>query len=253
MKKFPSWLLTVISIVIGIVIWYLLSAIPAVGAIITSPLRVVKTLLAEIESGRMLSNIWASLLRVIGGFSLGLIVAVPAAFLMAWYAFVRAIVDPWIQFFRTIPPIALIPLVIVSQGVGESAKISVIFVATFLVMVISIFQGVRNVDPTLIRAARVLGATDKHIFLEVIVPASFPYILVGVRLGLAAAWTTLVAAELTGANKGLGNMIMEASLYFRMDVVILGIMVIGIIGLSMDRFVLFLERRLTGWQELRQG
>ncbi|NOU70377.1 ABC transporter permease subunit [Paenibacillus sp. LMG 31458] len=253
MKRFPSWLLTVISIVIGIVVWYLLSAIPAVGAIITSPIRVVKTLLAEIESGRMLSNIWASLLRVIGGFSLGLIVAIPAAFLMAWYAVVRAIVDPWIQFFRTIPPIALIPLVIVSQGVGESAKISVIFVATFLVMVISIFQGVRNVDPTLIRAARVLGATDKHIFLEVIVPASFPYILVGVRLGLAAAWTTLVAAELTGASKGLGNMIMEASLYFRMDVVILGIMVIGLIGLSMDKFVLFLERKLTGWQELRQG
>ncbi|KRF42958.1 ABC transporter permease [Paenibacillus sp. Soil787] len=253
MKRFPSWLLTVISIVIGIVVWYLLSAIPAVGAIITSPLRVVKTLLVEIESGRMLSNIWASLLRVLGGFSLGLIVAIPAAFLMAWYAFVRAIVDPWIQFFRTIPPIALIPLVIVSQGVGESAKISVIFVATFLVMVISIFQGVRNVDPTLIRAARVLGATDKHIFLEVIVPASFPYILVGVRLGLAAAWTTLVAAELTGASKGLGNMIMEASLYFRMDVVILGIMVIGLIGLSMDKFVLFLERKLTGWQELRQG
>lgn len=253
MKKVPSWLLTVLSVVIGLVVWYLLSAIPAVGAIITNPLKVLKTLQAEITSGRMLTNIWASLLRVIGGFSLGLAVAIPVAFLMAWYSGIRAIVDPWIQFFRTIPPIALIPLVIVSQGVGESAKISVIFVATFLVMVISIFQGVRNVDPTLIRAARVLGAKDKDIFLEVIVPASFPYILVGVRVGLAAAWTTLVAAELTGASKGLGNMIMEASLYFRMDVVILGIIVIGIIGLAMDKFVLFLERRLAGWQELRQG
>ncbi|NOU66273.1 ABC transporter permease subunit [Paenibacillus sp. LMG 31461] len=253
MNKIPKWLLTIISIVAGLVVWYLLSAIPSVGAIITTPIRVLKTFQAEVASGRMLTNVWASLLRVLGGFSLGLIVAIPVAFVMAWYAIARAIVDPWIQFFRTIPPIALIPLVIVSQGVGESAKISVIFVSTFLVMVISIFQGVRNVDPTLIRAARVLGATDKHIFLEVIVPASFPYILVGVRLGLAAAWTTLVAAELTGANKGLGNMIMEASLYFRMDVVILGIIVIGIIGLSMDKFVLFLERRLTGWQELRQG
>ncbi|MGO4496317.1 ABC transporter permease [Paenibacillus sp. 2RAB27] len=253
MNKIPKWLLTIISIVAGLVVWYLLSAIPSVGAIITTPIKVLKTFQTEIASGRMLTNVWASLLRVLGGFSLGLIVAIPVAFVMAWYAIARAIVDPWIQFFRTIPPIALIPLVIVSQGVGESAKISVIFVSTFLVMVISIFQGVRNVDPTLIRAAKVLGATDKHIFLEVIVPASFPYILVGVRLGLAAAWTTLVAAELTGANKGLGNMIMEASLYFRMDVVILGIIVIGIIGLSMDKFVLFLERRLTGWQELRQG
>lgn len=251
MNKMLNWLLTVTSIVVGMIIWYLLSAIPAVGAIITTPLKVLKTLQTEMISGHMLINVRASLLRVIGGFSLGLVVAIPVAFLMAWYAIVRAIVDPWIQFFRTIPPIALIPLVIVSQGVGESAKISVIFVATFLVMVISIFQGVRNVDPTLIRAARVLGATDMHIFLEVVVPASFPYILIGVRLGLAAAWTTLVAAELTGASKGLGNMIMEASLYFRMDVVILGIIVIGIIGLAMDKFVLFLERRLTGWQELR--
>lgn len=253
MKNFPNWLLTLISIIVGLVIWYLLSAIPSVGAIITTPFKVLKSFQAEVVSGRMLTNVWASLLRVIGGFSLGLIAAIPVAFVMAWYAIARAIIDPWIQFFRTIPPIALIPLVIVSQGVGESAKISVIFVSTFLVMVISIFQGVRNVDPTLIRAAKVLGAKDKHIFLEVIVPASFPYILVGVRLGLAAAWTTLVAAELTGANKGLGNSIMEASLYFRMDVVILGIIVIGIIGLSMDKFVLFLERRLTGWQELRQG
>lgn len=253
MKKIPGWLLTVISIVVGIGIWYLLSSIPSIGAILTTPGKVISAFVKEASSGRMWTNISASLLRVLGGFTLGLLVAIPVAFLMAWYSIVRAVVDPWIQFFRTIPPIALTPLVIVSQGVGESAKISIIFVATFLVMVISIFQGVRNVDPTLIRAARVLGAKDKDIFLEVIVPASFPYILVGVRLGLAAAWTTLVAAELTGANKGLGNMIMEASLYFRMDVVILGIVVIGIIGLAMDKFVLFLERRLTGWQEIRQN
>ncbi|GIP35529.1 ABC transporter permease [Paenibacillus sp. J2TS4] len=253
MKKMPGWLLTTLSIIIGIAVWYLLAAIPAIGAILTNPTVVVQTFITEVESGRMGTNVSASLMRVLGGFSLGLIVAIPVAFLMGWYSVVRSVVEPWIQFFRTIPPIALIPLVIVAQGVGESAKITVIFVATFLVMVISIFQGVRNVDPTLIRASRVLGARDRDIFFEVVVPASFPYILVGVRLGLAAAWTTLVAAELTGANKGLGNMIMEASLYFRMEVVILGIIVIGIIGLAMDKFVLFLERRLTGWQEVRSS
>jgi NitT/TauT family transport system permease protein len=252
MKKIPNWLLTSISIIAGIVVWFLLSKVSAIGVIISSPIAVLKTLIVEVGSGRLLTNIWASLFRVIGGFSIGLIVAIPVAFLMAWYETIHSIIEPWIQFFRTIPPIALIPLIIVSQGVGESAKILVIFVSTFLVMVISIFQGVRNVDSTLIRAARVLGAKDRDIFFEVVVPASFPYILVGIRLGLASAWTTLVAAELTGANKGLGSMIMESSLYFRMDMVILGIIVIGIIGLAMDKFVLFLERRLTGWQEVRQ-
>lgn len=242
-----------ISFAVGIAVWYLLSLIPAIGAILTNPVTVVKSFLTEAESGRMWTNVSASIIRVLGGFSLGLIVAIPVAFLMGWYSIVRSVIEPWIQFFRTIPPIALIPLVIIALGVGESAKITVIFVATFLVMVISIYQGVVSVDPTLIKAARVLGAKDRDIFFEVVVPASFPYILVGVRLGLAAAWTTLVAAELTGANKGLGNMIMEASLYFRMDVVIMGIIVIGIIGLAMDKFVLFLERRLTGWQEVRKA
>ncbi|WP_135557012.1 ABC transporter permease [Paenibacillus cymbidii] len=250
--RFPRTAITAMSIAIGIILWYLLSSVSAIGSIIADPVTIVKAFIAETQSGRMWTNIWASIMRVLGGFGLGLSVALPVAFLMGWYPLVRSLIEPWIQFFRTIPPIALIPLVIVTQGIGESAKISVIFVATFLIMVISIFQGVRNVDPTLIKAARVLGANDKDIFFEVVVPASFPYILVGVRLGLASAWTTLVAAELTGASKGLGNMIMEASLYFRMELVILGIIVIGIIGLLMDKGVLYLERRLTGWQELRK-
>lgn len=252
-KRIPPNFMVIISLVLGILVWSLLSTIPTIGAILSNPITIIKTFLEELSNGQLLKNTYASLIRVLGGFSLGLLAAIPVAFLMGWYRVFRALIEPWIQFFRTIPPIALIPLVIVAQGVGESAKISVIFVATFLVMVISIFQGVRNVDPTLIKAARVLGATDKDIFFEVVVPASFPYILVGIRLGLASAWTTLVAAELTGAKQGLGNMIMEAGLYFRMDIIILGIIMIGLIGFLMDKGVLYLERRLTGWQELRKS
>ncbi|MCR8629722.1 ABC transporter permease [Paenibacillus radicis (ex Xue et al. 2023)] len=245
--------MVMLSLLIGVAVWWLLSTIPSVGSILSNPVTLLKSFMGELQSGRLWSNVYASIFRVLGGFLLGLLAAIPVAFLMGWYPTIRALIEPWIQFFRTIPPIALIPLVIVAFGIGEGAKISVIFVATFLVMVISIYQGVRNVDPTLIKAARVLGATDKDIFMEVVVPASFPYILVGVRLGLASAWTTLVAAELTGASKGLGNMIMEAGLYFRMDLVILGIIIIGVIGFAMDKGVLYLERKLTGWQELRKS
>lgn len=252
-SQIPGGVMILLSFAVGIAVWALLSRIPSVGAIVSDPVTIVKTFMQELSSGRLWTNIYASLYRVVGGFLLGLAASIPVAFLMGWYKPIRMIVEPWIQFFRTIPPIALIPLVIVVQGVGEGAKLSIIFVATFLVMVISIYQGVVNVDPTLIKAARVLGARDKDIFFEVVVPASFPYILVGVRLGLASAWTTLVAAELTGANKGIGNMIMEAGLYFRMDIIILGIIIIGIIGLAMDKGVLFLEKKLTGWQELRKS
>ncbi|MDA1467418.1 ABC transporter permease subunit [Brachyspira hyodysenteriae] len=147
---------------------------------------------------------------------------------------------------------AYIPLVVVAQGVGESAKITVIFISTFLVMIVTVYQGVREVDQTLIKAARVLGAKDKDIFLKVVIPASVPYILVGMRLGLGASLTTLIAAELTGSSSGLGQMIQEASLYFRMDIVMLGIILIGITGLILNFIVSLIENKLTIWQEKKK-
>lgn len=244
--------LNIISILLAVLIWQLLSLIPSVHVFLVGPFETLVTFVDQVRRGTMFVDIGYSLFRVLGGFSLALFAAIPIAFLMGWYPRASALIEPMIQFFRTIPPIAMIPLVIVALGVGESAKIVVIFWASFLVMVVTIYQGVRQVDITLIKAARVLGAKDKDIFFHVIVPASTPYILVGIRLGLAAALTTLIAAELTGAQVGLGEMIQSASLYFKMDVVILGIVVIGIIGFSLDKFVLFLERKLTGWQEIKE-
>lgn len=248
---FSDQLFIFISILLGILIWQLVSKSSA-GAVFASPLETFQAFVKEMGNGKLPKHIYTSLYRVLGGFLLAVAVAVPVAFLMGWYKMCRLLVEPWIQFLRTIPPIAYIPLVIVAQGVGESAKITVIFIASFLVMVISIFQGVRNVDVTLIKAARVLGAKDRDIFFRVVIPYSFPFILVALRLGLGAALTTLVAAELTGAQMGLGQMIQEASLYFRMEIVLLGIVIIGIIGFILDKTLLYLERKLAGWQEVRQ-
>src|SRR5690606_20535958 len=111
------------------------------------------------------------------------------------------------------------------------------------------YQGVLNVDTTLIKAARVLGARDRDIFVRVVIPASTPFILTGARLGLSSALTTLVAAELTGASKGLGMMIQKASGYYDMATVLLGIFIVGISEISMEKLVQFLEGRLTGLQE----
>lgn len=241
-----------ISFLLALLAWQLISMSEAGGVIFASPIEVIEALIKQVQKGKIWIHIGKSLFRVLGGFSFGLIVAIPVAFLMGWYRVVRNIIEPWIQFIRTIPPIAYIPLVIVGAGIGESSKIIVIFIASFLVMVVSIYQGVKNVDVTLIKAAKVLGATDGVIFLKVVVPASLPFILVGVRLGLAASLTTLIASELTGAQVGLGTMIQEASLYFQMDIVLLGIVIIGVIGITLEKFVKFLERRLTAWQETNQ-
>lgn len=248
--KIDGRVFLLISLLLGLLTWQLVSMTSA-GAVFAGPVETFNAFIKEISNGKLLEHTYVSLYRVLGGFILALVIAIPVAFLMGWYKICRMLVEPWIQFLRTIPPIAYIPLVIVAQGVGESAKITVIFIASFLVMVVSIYQGVRNVDVTLIKASRVLGARDRDIFMKVIIPAAFPFILVALRLGLSAALTTLIAAELTGAQVGLGQMIQEASLYFRMEIVILGIVVIGVIGFILDKTLLYLERKLAGWQEVR--
>jgi len=252
-KKAYDLLCLALSIIAGLVVWALVSKIPDIGNVIVGPKVVFAAIVKNIASGYLWKQTSASLFRIIAGFALGFVCALPIAFLLGWYEGFRAIVEPWIQFFRTIPPIALIPLVIALLGIGTGAKVAIIFFAVFLTMVVTIYQGVRNVDYTLIKVARVFDATDLQIFFSVVVPATVPYIFTAIRLGLATALTTLVAAELTGAATGLGMMIQQAGMYFRMDVVLMGILVIGIIGFVLDKLVIFLERKLTSWQEVKSN
>ncbi|MFF2274431.1 ABC transporter permease [Agromyces sp. NPDC058126] len=241
-------LLNLLSVAAGILLWWALSA---AGLRLPSPVEVVVRGWELLLDGTLLTDLVASLTRVLIGFALGTLVAIPVGFLMGWYAWARGLVEPWIQFFRTIPPLAIIPLAIVLLGIGEEPKILVIFLAAFFACVISTFQGVVNIDRTLINAARVLGTKDAGIFLRVVVPASVPFILVGMRVGLGAAWATLVAAELIAAQAGLGYRMQQAQLYYDLPTIFVGLIVIGILGLLMDRVLLYAETKLTGWQERR--
>ena len=243
-----KYMYTAISIFIALASWYLISNSIA-GAVIASPVDTFNSFMKEMSSGRLLNHISISLFRVSAGFTIAFFASIPIAFLMGWYKPVELLIGPIIQFVRNIPALAYIPLIVVAQGVGESAKITVIFISTFLVMIITVYQGIKEVDITLIKAARVLGATDKDIFFRVVIPASIPYILIGARLGLGASLTTLIAAELTGSNAGLGQMIQEASLYFRMNIVMLGIIIIGIVGVGLNIVVSLIENKLTMWQD----
>lgn len=240
-----------LSLIIFLALWTFFSIMAK--TIFASPLEVAEAFLRDFNGKRQIFvHTAASLYRSLCGFCLAFVAAVPVAFMMGWYKRFCLIVEPWIKFIKSIPPIAYIPLIIVAQGVGESAKVTVIFIACFLTMVVSIYQGVVNVDVTLIKAAKVLGLSDFNIFLKVVVPAAVPYIFVGMRLGMSAALATLIAAELTGAQIGLGQLIQSASLYLQMDVVLLGIVIIGSIGYLLDRLIALVERKLTGWQETIQ-
>lgn len=238
--------LNVASVVAGILIWWGLSL---AGINLPTPSAVVEKFITMLQNGVWMKDTAASLARVLTGFVLGTGLAIPVGFLMGWYPAARGLFEPWIQFFRTVPPLAIIPLAIVLMGIGEQPKIFVIFLAAFLSCVISTFQGVISVDRTLINAARVLGAKDGRIFAKVIVPASTPFILVGMRVGLGSAWATVVAAELIAASIGLGYRMQNAQIYYDMPTIFVSLITIGVFGLVMDRVLLFAENKLTNWQE----
>lgn len=246
----------ILSLAIGIAIWWALSLMPGVGVILAGPQDIIRTALPEMmsdgsgsfEAYLLFKHIRWSFQRVLLGWVIAFSCAVPTAFLMGWYRTIRDLLDPWIQFLRTIPPIALIPMVILLMGTGEPAKVTVIFLTSFLVMTVTIYQGVRNLDYTLVKAAYTFGANDFSIFVRVVVPYAFPFILTAARLGVSTALTTLIAAEMTGTFYGLGSMIQTAQIYFRMDRVMLGIICIGVIGYVLDRLLLFAEKKLTRWQ-----
>jgi NitT/TauT family transport system permease protein len=242
------FLLNAASIALGITLWWILALS---GFELPTPPEVVSQAGVLLGNGTLRDDVAASLGRVLTGFALGTAAAIPVGFLMGWYGIFRGLIEPWIQFFRTVPPLAIIPLAIVLMGIGETPKIFVIFLAAFLACVISTFQGVVNVDRTLINAARVLGAHDAGIFARVVVPASTPFILVGMRVGLGSAWATLVAAELIAAQQGLGYRMQNAQLYYDLPTIFVGLISIGILGLLMDRVLLLAESKLTGWQERR--
>lgn len=249
-SKVPSWAWALISLALAVALW--LAASGTWPAVFASPEKVLAAFLERAESGLLWEHVWASVSRVLTGFGIAFVVSIPVAFLMAWYDPFRHVVEPWIQFIRNIPPLAYVFLIIAALGIGQTSKITVIFIAAFLVMVITIYQGVKGVDVTLIKAARVLGATQKDIFFKVTIPASTPFILVAARLGLSTSLTTLMASEIVGGDKGIGMMIQQASGYYQMDVVLLGIILLGIIGICFEKIVRFLERRFTGWQETVQ-
>ena len=251
-NNIPKWAWLLISFGAAMVVWYLLSINTTTARAFQNQVVVLGSIKTMINRGVFWNDISSSLISVTAGFALGFALSLPSAILMAWYAPVRNIVEPWIQFIRNIPPLAYVPLIVMVAGVGRKPQIIVITIATFLIMTVTIYQGVINVDETLIKAARVLGATDKDIFLKVIAPATLPFIITAIRLGSSTALTTLIAAESTGAQAGLGMRIRSLNNSFESAPMLMYVILIGILGMIIEKIVKYLEKRFTGWQEKRE-
>jgi NitT/TauT family transport system permease protein len=235
--------------VLIIAVWYGIRASGLINpALVPAPHAVLAKFL-ELSRGRLWHDVYMSTQRVFLGVSLGVLLAVPVGFCLGWYKGLRTFIDPVINFFRALPPIALIPLVIVYFGIGEAAKTAILFYASFFAGVIVMYEGIAQISPIFIKVARTLGANDLEIFGKVIVPLTIPHILTAVRVALGVAWATLVASELIAAQEGLGALIQNASSFFQLDIIYVGIICIGLIALAMDLLLRAATRKLVAWQD----
>jgi NitT/TauT family transport system permease protein len=232
-----------------LLLWYAVRASGLISpALVPAPHAVLAKFL-ELSKGRLPADLWMSTQRVFLGVTLGVLLAVPVGFGLGWYKGLRTFIDPVINFFRALPPIALIPLVIVYFGIGEAAKTVILFYASFFAGVIVMYEGIAQISPIFIKVARTLGASDVEIFRKVIIPLTVPHILTAVRVALGVAWATLVASELIAAQQGLGALIQDASAFFQLDTIYVGIICIGFIALAMDLALRAATRRLVAWQD----
>jgi taurine transport system permease protein len=189
----------------------------------------------------------ASLARVGLAMLFAVITAIPAGMAMGLYARVNAALDPLIEFYRPVPPLAYLPLLVIWFGIGETTKVLLIYLAIFAPLAIATASGVRRVDPNRVRAAQSLGATRDQIAWLVIFPSALPDILTGLRIALGVGWSTLVAAELVASTRGLGFMVQSASQMLVTDVVVAGIVVIAVIALVLELGLRWVESRFASW------
>jgi len=223
---------------------YLLDRTTAV--LLPPPSAVISAFWEMIQTGELFIHLRDSLKREMVAFVWALS-AVPLAIAMGWSNTINEQVDPLIEVLRPVPPLAWIPLSILWFGIGDIQNQFIIFLGMFFPILLNTYAGVKNIEPNIIRAARCLGASEMRILRRIVMRAALPQIITGIRVGLGVGWMALVAAELVGANSGLGFLINDARTLLRTDIVIVGMITIGIVGLIIDRTIRVTGRRMMPW------
>jgi NitT/TauT family transport system permease protein len=230
----------------GVLTWLLLAVIWSIlslfysGSFFPSILQTLTGSWEIVVDGTLAWFVLISLSRVYLGWLVGIVLGVPTGLLIGRNHIIRELIEPFINFFRFIPAIAFLTLFIMWFGIGEKSKIILIMYSTFFIVVINTTAGVLAIDQNKIQAARSLGATELQIFFYVIVPAVIPYIFTGIRLGMGAAFTSIVAAEMLAAKEGIGYLIFTSRLYFRTDWIFIGLVTLGFMGFFSDKLLRFI-------------
>lgn len=234
----------------GVIGWLSILAIWQIASLFSDPMFLpspLLTLQGAIEiarDGTLFIYMAYSFARVLAGWTLGLLIAVPIGLLIGTNAWVRTLLEPVINFIRFIPPLAFITLFMLWFGIGEQSKIFLIVYATFFVITINTLTGVLSISNDKIRSAQSMGASKFQTLMYVVIPATIPYIFTGAKLAMGSSFMAIVGAEMVAANEGIGFMIWNARLYFKTDWIFVGLVVLGLMGFLMDRLFAYAGRKL---------
>ncbi|MEU5551856.1 ABC transporter permease [Micromonospora sp. NPDC047793] len=225
--------LSALSVLLGVVIWDLVSR-NYTAFFLPSPLLTWRGAVELIQDGTLASSISASSTRILTGWALGVVIGVPVGLLMGCVPWLRLMLDPYIQFFRFVPPIAFVTLAIIWLGPGEASKIALIFYTTVFIVALNTLAGVLSVDELRLRAARALGANAARTLASVVLPSTVPHVVTGARLAMGNSFLTIVSAEIVAAQSGLGSLIWTARNYAKTEWVFVGIITLGLLGYLFD-------------------
>ncbi len=242
----------VVSVIAFFLGWQLLTDVLHVfpSQTLPSPLKVFQSFIEKLtvkapDNGTIWQHTWTSLTLALAGFSLGAVIGVPLGIAMAWFKKVELLVSPLFDLIRPIPPIAWIPLMIAWLGIGVASKSTIIFLGAFVPCVINTYAGIKQTKPVHLWVAQTFGASRNRMLLTVAIPTALPSIFTGLRISLGAAWTSLCAAEMLAASRGLGYMIQINRSLGRPDLIIVGMLTIGSVGALLAFLLSLLEKKMV--------
>ncbi len=252
-RRLRQTTISVVVLIAAIGVWWILSVVKVFPSYaLPDPPAVWTSFISLMNHGyggtTFAADLSASLYRIALGFLLAAVIGIPIGLAMGRVRWIFEVIDPFLEFFRPVPPLAYIPLLVVWFGIGESPKVILIAAGTMPIIIINALSGVRSIPPVRLRVAQSLGATKWQMFYRVILPSALPEIFTGLRVANGVAWTCLVAAELVAANSGLGWLVEAAGQNLQVAIVIVGIIFIGACGYATELIVRLLERILVPWK-----
>lgn len=251
-KKTKYLIYSILSVIVFLGIWYVATDVLklAPSTSLPSPVKVAQSFIQKLtvkkpDGSTLLQHLMSSLRVSMSGYGIAILIGIPLGIFMAWNKKADLIVRPVFDWFRSVPGLAWVPIMILLFGVNLIAKAAIVFAVSFVSILINSYTGIKNVNPVHMWVAQTFGARNSQLLFKVAIPSAMPHIFTGLRQGLNMAWTSLVAAEMLGANRGLGFLIQISRDYSRTDLIIVGMLTIGGIGVLLSAILSLIEKRFV--------